>query len=581
MTKEKTWSRKDHAKGTSDHTTPLNLTQIAHALGGEVSGRQVLAPGPEHSPKDRSLSVKLGDTGEPVVHSFAGDDPLKCKDYVREKLGLPAWQPQRGKSREPIATYPYHDETGATLFEVIRSEPKGFRQRRPDGQGRWIHKLDDVRRVLYRLPELLEAVSSARPIFIAEGEKAVDALTSLGVPATCSPGGAGKWRDEYSEHLADADVVILPDNDEPGGRHCEAVAKSLEGVAARVRVLRLPGLPPKGDADDWIRSGGTVEQLWQLVEANAAEPNACPSRYSPRCIHELLKLDIPEREMILEPIIPQKGLAMLYAERGIGKTHVAIGISCAVATGLSFLEWQAPKQRKVLHVDGEMPATVLRERFKQAMAGQSPVPGPHMLNVLTADLLELGVGNLADVNVQTELDPHLNGVELLVLDNLSSLTNVIRDNDAESWNPIQEWLLRLRRQGVSVLIVHHAGKGGQQRGTSRREDVLDTSISLKRPSDYGASQGARFEVHLEKARGIHGEKANPFEAQLEIRDGATLWTTREIEDVDLERVKSLLDDGLKIRDIADETGLSKSKVGRLKKKIEAAAAEKEQLNAAA
>jgi putative DNA primase/helicase len=79
------------------------------------------------------------------------------------------------------------------------------------------------------------------------------------------------------------------------------------------------------------------------------------------------------------------------------------------------------------------------------------------------------------------MEPLLDDVELLVLDNLSSLTAVIRDNDAESWNPIQEWLLRLRRRGTSVLIVHHAGKGGEQRGTSRREDVLDTSISL-RPS---------------------------------------------------------------------------------------------------
>jgi hypothetical protein len=119
-----------------------------------------------------------------------------------------------------------------------------------------------------------------------------------------------------------------------------------------------------------------------------------------------------------------------------------------------------------------------------------------------------------------------------------------------------------------VLIVHHAGKGGEQRGTSRREDVLDTSISLRRPSDYLPTEGARFEVHFEKARGIHGERAKPFEAKLEIRDGAMLWTIREIEDVNLARVKALLDDELSIRDIADETGLSKSTVHRLKKQIE-------------
>ena len=227
-----------------------------------------------------------------------------------------------------------------------------------------------------------------------------------------------------------------------------------------------------------------------------------------------------------------------------------------------------------------MPATALRERFDQIIVGASVKPEPKMLNILTADLIDLGIGNLASPKVQAELDPWLVDVELLVLDNLSSLTSVIRDNDAESWNPIQEWLLRLRRRGVSVLIVHHAGKGGEQRGTSRREDVLDTSISLRRPSDYSPPQGARFEVHLEKTRGICGDQTKPFEAHLKVDSGAAHWTIREIEDVNLARVKALLADGLSIRDIADETGIPKSTVGRLKKQIDAEAAEKEPINAA-
>jgi putative DNA primase/helicase len=118
--------------------------------------------------------------------------------------------------------------------------------------------------------------------------------------------------------------------------------------------------------------------------------------------------------------------------------------------------------------------------------------------------------------------------------------------------------------------VHHAGKGGQQRGTSRREDVLDTSISLRRPADYSPTEGARFEIHLEKARGIVGAAAKPFEAKLETRGGATVWTTRELEDVSRVRVEALLDDGLSVREIADETGISKSTVHRIKKAIETA-----------
>jgi hypothetical protein len=547
---------------------------------------EVRAPGPNHSPTDCSLSVKF-DASAPdgfVVFSFADDDPIRCRDYVREKLGLPPWYGTSKDFRQDkrmVKTHDYTDAAGELLFQVLRYAPKGFRQRRPDGQGDWIWSLGDASRVLYRLPDVVEAVTMGKTVYIAEGEKAVDALVELGVAATCSPGGAGKWCDEYSQYLADANVVILPDKDEPGEGHCEAVAKSLAGVSAKVRVLRLPGLAPKGDAFDWVQAGGTAQQLWQLVETDAVYPDAPQPRLRPLCLHRLFEIDIPEREMVLDPIIPQKGLAMLYASRGIGKTHLACGISYAVATGTRFLKWDATKPRKVLHCDGEMPAVALRERFDQIMRGSSTKPEPSMLNILSADLTNLGIGNLASPEVQAELDLHLDGVELLVLDNLSSLTSVIRDNDAESWGPIQEWLLRLRRRGVSVLIVHHAGKGGQQRGTSRREDVLDTSISLRRPGDYTPSQGARFEIHLEKARGIHGDGAKPFEAHLEVLHGAVHWSIREIEDVDLARVKALLDDDLSIRDIADETGIPKSTVHRLKKQIEAEAAAKEPIDDAA
>jgi putative DNA primase/helicase len=133
---------------------------------------------------------------------------------------------------------------------------------------------------------------------------------------------------------------------------------------------------------------------------------------------------------------------------------------------------------------------------------------------------------------------------LLILDNLSSLTAVARDNEAESWSPIQEWLLKLRRRGIAVLIVHHAGKGGQQRGTSRREDVLDTCISLRRPADYSPAEGARFEVHYEKHRGFYGADAEPFEAKLEVHDDKAVWTTRKLEDLNRARVEGLVAAGL-------------------------------------
>jgi hypothetical protein len=297
-----------------------------------------------------------------------------------------------------------------------------------------------------------------------------------------------------------------------------------------------------------------------------------PDRLRPQDLKEFLELSIKPREMLLAPILPEKGLAMLYAARGTGKTHVALGIAFAVATGTKFLKWSAPKSRRVLLIDGEMPAAALQERFASIVASAPETElDPQNIKILAGDLVEAGgIGNLASPDVQAEIDRWLDCVDLLVLDNLSSLTAVIRDNDAESWGPIQEWLLKLRRRGISVLIVHHAGKGGQQRGTSRREDVLDTSISLRHPADYSPVEGARFEVHLEKARGVHGDDARPFEAKLDVREGRAIWATRELEDANRARVQALVDDGLSVRDIADETGISKSTVQRIKKAIEAA-----------
>ena len=131
-----------------------------------------------------------------------------------------------------------------------------------------------MEKVLYRLPRVIAAVAAGEAIFVVEGEKAVHALKSFGLTATCSPGGAGKWRAEYSSCLRGADTILLPDNDEPGRKHVAQVGSYLSGVAARVRVLALPGLPEKGDVADWIANGGTAAALAELV---AQTPDWTPS----------------------------------------------------------------------------------------------------------------------------------------------------------------------------------------------------------------------------------------------------------------------------------------------------------------
>ena len=104
----------------------------------------------------------------------------------------------------------------------------------------------------------------------------------IAITATCNAGGAGKWRAEHATYLKGADVVVIPDNDEPGRKYAEAVTKSLAGIAARTRILKLPGLSVEAaDVSDWLVAGGTAEQLWVLLDQQAKqpEPDAAPSSH--------------------------------------------------------------------------------------------------------------------------------------------------------------------------------------------------------------------------------------------------------------------------------------------------------------
>ena len=282
-------------------------------------------------------------------------------------------------------------------------------------------------------------------------------------------------------------------------------------------------------------------------------------------IADLLKLDIRPREMVLHPFLPTQGLAMLYSKRGVGKTFLSLGIAVAVASGTRFLRWSAPNSRRVLYVDGEMPCAALRQRVSDIIAGTDIGDPLDNLKIITPDLQERGLPDLATATGQEQIENHLEGVSLLVLDNLSSLVRGVKENEGEGWLPVQDWALDLRRRGISVLFVHHAGKAGAQRGTSRREDLLDSVITLKQPGDYVPTEGLRCEVHYEKTRGFYGEDAKPFEVKLLAGgSGEAIWTVADSEASAKSRARDLLAEGLSVRDVAEETGMSKSAVQRLK-----------------
>jgi putative DNA primase/helicase len=277
-------------------------------------------------------------------------------------------------------------------------------------------------------------------------------------------------------------------------------------------------------------------------------------------VYDFLATDFPPRELMLAPWLPVQGLALIHAPRGIGKTHLALGVAWSVATGSGFLQWTAPKPRRVLILDGEMPAATLQERLR-TISNASDVQPPSWdhLTIAASDFQERGLPDLASPEAQKFYTPLVEAHDLVMVDNLSTICRSLKENEADSWGPVQEWALGLRRLGKSAAFIHHGGKSGQQRGTSRKEDVMDTVIGMRRPPDYSSDQGARFEIHFEKSRGFYGEESKSFEAWL--TDG--LWKISDIKSGDdPATLKALRASGLSIRDIAERTGLGKSTVAR-------------------
>lgn len=279
---------------------------------------------------------------------------------------------------------------------------------------------------------------------------------------------------------------------------------------------------------------------------------------------DFVNREIKPRERILAPWLLTQSLNMVYAWRGVGKTHVALGIAYATASGGGFLGWKATKPRQVLYLDGEMPAASMQDRLKGLIAGNDEDFDPDFFRLVTPDLQTGAMPDLSTADGQAAIDDVLGDTELIVVDNLSSLARSGgRENDAESWLPIQPWALKQRQQGRSVLFVHHSGKGGAQRGTSKKEDILDTVLTLKRPAEYNPADGAVFEVHFEKTRDMHGDDAKPFEARLQTDDNGTpTWTFNSVEDSTFDRVVALANEGLSQKEISEELAINKSNVSR-------------------
>lgn len=259
--------------------SPKPITQSQHGMAWR-------AHCPCHDDRRPSLYLYLGRTGNLIIRCMAGHPQCRLENILAVtgvqmgELFSPENRTEgaygsagRRTPAEPKyvekEVYRYEDEVGKVLYEVVRCEPKNFFQRRADPTAKpgFVYGLGDVRRVLFRLPTLVDPTRSGEPVIVCEGEGKVIAIESLGFLATCNVGGAGMgWRTEYSQFLVGRRVVILPDNDEPGYRHAEAIIGSLVRAGAQsVRCCLLPGLPPKGDIVDFLAAGNGIDQFRKTV----------------------------------------------------------------------------------------------------------------------------------------------------------------------------------------------------------------------------------------------------------------------------------------------------------------------------
>lgn len=310
-------------------------------------------------------------------------------------------------------------------------------------------------------------------------------------------------------------------------------------------------------------------QLVKKVNKYATEVTTGGARISDSLIvsdlAELLKKEITPRERILGPWLVEESICLLHAWRGTGKSLFTLGAAIAIASGTEFLGWKAEQPRSVLYVDGEMPESLIQQRTAQLVSGNEQLIEPNMLRFVYLDNQPSGqLPNLSTLDGQQRLNSIIKDYEVIILDNISCLAPLKRENDADSWHIMDAWLLSLRTMGKSIILVHHSNKSGGQRGSSAKEGIVDSVIKLVKPPNMSESDGAVFEVHFEKSRHFYGKDADSFLARYNPDDDLP-WSREEIDYASSDTrtaVAELKALGLSKSEIARQLGIHPSTVGR-------------------
>lgn len=354
------------------------------------------------------------DTGGTVIDWLVIGDGLTIKAAMEKLAGndnghAPAFTPAKATI---VKNYPYQDETGREAYQVVRLEPKSFRQRHAV-DGKWVWGMEGIQRVLYRLPQVILAQTA----WIVEGEKDADSLTELGFVATCNVGGAGKWLDAYTDSLAGKDVILCGDNDEPGRKHVELVFESLSGKVKSAKIINLPTTIK--DVSDFIKTFPTPAEATKALKDMAdAAPSFVKGIKLP--IYSLSQLELKYQRQVrqsssfhlslgkwlpsfwqLRPLIPGE-LVLLLGDTGTGKSAMLQNIAAHACLATLMFEL-------------ELPAELMYERFAAIITGhtcQQIEEAYRTSDELLGDQLDKKLGN---VFVCTESNLSLDQIEKHIL----------------------------------------------------------------------------------------------------------------------------------------------------------------------
>jgi 5S rRNA maturation endonuclease (ribonuclease M5) len=411
---------------------------------------------PAHDDRNPSLSITLGDEERVLLHCHAG-----CStEEVVDALGLTtrdlfAERSNGNGGKEIVATYDYTDEGGEQLlFQVVRYDPKDFRQRRPDGAGDWDWRLGDTRRVLYRLPAVVKAAKAGGRVAVVEGERDVERVEAEGLVATCNPGGAGKWRPEYAEFLRGAQVGVFADRDEPGRKHAAEVAASLDGIAASVKVLE----PAEGkDVSDHLRAGKSLGELVEVEPGKPAASEGLPWRWG----EELTDAAPEEPEWIFEGFLAT-GTKIIFA--GLPKagktTFIASLIEAIASAAPTFLG------RRIMGG----PVLLASEEGDGTLAPKLSGLPAERVRVLNRDAC-WPKPPWSELIASAVAEAERTGAVVLAIDSMAfwAAFEPERENDAGAAQAIMDALDEACRAGLAVVLIHHQRKQpGANHGTGVR-----------------------------------------------------------------------------------------------------------------